>query len=862
MKINKITLSFPEKEEKLFLNDYYFKSIFQFRIAFVILIFMYSLFGFLDLLMLPEFARIFHTIRYLFVVPLLTVVFLLSFTKVFQKTWQELLLVCFVVGGTGISIMIMFVPENFVYYGGMMLVFSAGYFFIKLRFFLASIAGWTTLILFNSGAIFFAHIPKMILINYNFFFISANIIGMFAAYYIEYYARHNYFLNFELMNERLIVEEINKNLEKTVEERMKELLLAKDDAEFNNANVTAIIENTQDNIWAFNRNYEILYINQTFQKEFQQAFGVWLAPGVKIIEALPEVLRPIWKPRYDRVLNNEQFMVEDVIDTENGKIYIQTTLNPIVKNAEVVGGSCFGCNITYRKLEDLELQIAKEKVEESENNLRQLTENLEQVLWLTDWKTKKLLYVNPAYEKIYGMSVESAYENLTNWKKVIHPDDYDRISQLFAESAKDEKYVEAEYRIQAPDGTMKWVFDRSYPIRDADGVVYKFVSIAEDITKQKQAQKKVLEAERLSAIGELGSGVAHDFNNALQGILGNLELALFSDINPETRDFITTAIKSVQDATARVSQLQRFAKKNTIEQHEYESINLKDIIDDSIAQTRILWKDDAQKKGLTFNINTHYQEDVFVRGNSGELRSVLYNLIKNSIQAMPQGGTIDIGTRRDGDKAYMSIADTGIGMDDDTAKKIFQPFFTTKGYEQGKGLGMSAAYTVITEHKGSIYVKRSKPETGTEIEMMLPYFNPEIFADKITQEYSGIAKILWVDDEKAIRVIVEKMVSLMGHEIDVVSSGMEALELLANKKYNLMITDIGMPNMSGWQLTEKIKGKYPGMKVAVVTGWGVDVEPEQKAKYEVEYALGKPVDMKKIKNLISEVLQSKYNNED
>ncbi len=363
---NRITLAFPEKEEKLFLNRYFFDSLIQVRVSFALVIFLYGIFGYLDSILIPEYAKTFHIIRYLFVVPTLTVVFLVSFTKVFQKIWQVLLFISLIVGGAGIAIMIMLVPENYAYFAGLMLIFSAGYFFIKLRFFLASIAGWVILVIYNSGAIFYAHSTGSALISTNFFFISANIIGMFAAYNIEYYARRNFFLNYELDKEKLLVESINKNLEQTVDERTNELLLAKEAAEANNSNVTAIIEGTQNSIWAFNRNYEIMYINHVFQTEFEQTFGVRLAQGVNFIESLPEALLPIWKPRYDRVLNNEQFTVEDAIDSENGMIYIQVSFNPIVKKGEVIGASCFGSNITERKIADKELHRAKERAEESD----------------------------------------------------------------------------------------------------------------------------------------------------------------------------------------------------------------------------------------------------------------------------------------------------------------------------------------------------------------------------------------------------------------------------------------------------------------------------------------------------------------
>ncbi len=363
---NKLTLAFPEKEEKLFLAKYFTDSLVQVRVSLVLVTILYSVFGYLDSLVFPQFAHVFHVIRYAVVVPLLSVVFLLSYTKIFHKIWQILLFISLITGGSGIGVMIMLVPGNYEYYAGLMLIFSAGYFFIKLRFFLASIAGWLILIFYNIGAIFYAQSPNLTLINTNFFFISSNIIGMFAAYNIEYYARRNFFLNYELDNEKLLVLNMNKNLGKTVEVRTNELLLAKEAAETNNANVTAIIEGTQSNIWAFNRNYEILYINHVFQKEFKQTFGVWLETGVSLIDALPEAIQPLWRPRYDRVLRNEQFTIEDAIESPDGLIYIQVTFNPIVKKGEVIGGSCFGSDITERKLAELELKRAKERAEESD----------------------------------------------------------------------------------------------------------------------------------------------------------------------------------------------------------------------------------------------------------------------------------------------------------------------------------------------------------------------------------------------------------------------------------------------------------------------------------------------------------------
>ncbi len=197
-------------------------------------------------------------------------------------------------------------------------------------------------------------------------------------------------------------------------------------------------------------------------------------------------------------------------------------------------------------------------------------------------------------------------------------------------------------------------------------------------------------------------------------------------------------------------------------------------------------------------------------------------------------------------------------MDEETKTRVLQPFFTTKGFEQGKGLGMSTSYAIVKEHGGEIYVKETVLGKGTSIEIMLPYSKrKENRLEDAVSGYEGSARVLWVDDEKVIRNMGKDLLETLKHSADIAESGEEALSLLRNNRYDLMITDVGMPNMSGWQLAKRIKGNYPEMKVAVVTGWGADVSNEEKEKHGVGYVLGKPIDMDQLKHMVGEVLQLK-----
>ncbi len=323
--------------------------------------------------------------------------------------------------------------------------------------------------------------------------------------------------------------------------------------------------------------------------------------------------------------------------------------------------------------------------------------------------------------------------------------------------------------------------------------------------------------------------------------------------------FLETIKVATSDAATRVKLLQRFAGTSKM-RDEYSAVDINEMIRDVILQSRPIWKDNPEKDGIKILVHEELKSIKKVLGNEGELRSVLYNIIKNSVEAMPEGGEIIIRTSDNDEKVIIKIQDSGKGMDEDIKSRIFQPFFTTKGFESGRGLGMSGAYSIIKEHSGNIFILQSSPSTGTTIAIELPiYFESKkeiVIEDSSNITESRKAKILWVDDEEMIREIAEEILQLIDYSGSVVASGYEAMEMLSKERFDLVVTDIGMAGMSGWDLADKINSKFDNkIKIAVLTGWGDQISEEKMRKHGVSHVIAKPFRIEQIKNLFNEMLK-------
>jgi CheY-like chemotaxis protein/anti-sigma regulatory factor (Ser/Thr protein kinase) len=271
-----------------------------------------------------------------------------------------------------------------------------------------------------------------------------------------------------------------------------------------------------------------------------------------------------------------------------------------------------------------------------------------------------------------------------------------------------------------------------------------------------------------------------------------------------------------------------------------------------------MWKDEQEKEGKKITIVPILSEVPIINGNENELRSAVYNLVKNAVEAMPSGGEIKIQTGKSEDHVFIRITDTGKGMDEETRSKAFQPFFTTKGNESGRGIGLSGVFNIIKEHSGIIYIKETEVGIGTTIEILIPTVGKTEIKDLVEEKNLNQkkAKILWVDDDKSIREIASEILLVLDHEGTVVESGTKALQLIQLNDYDLVITDIGMAEMNGWELAEKIKGINTNLKVAIISGWGNQIEDDKLKKSGADYILGKPVKIEQVAEIIEKIIGS------
>jgi signal transduction histidine kinase/ActR/RegA family two-component response regulator len=385
-----------------------------------------------------------------------------------------------------------------------------------------------------------------------------------------------------------------------------------------------------------------------------------------------------------------------------------------------------------------------------------------------------------------------------------------------------------------------------------------FSNLKKTLQELKQAQDQIIQAEKLMALGEMASGVAHDFNNVLAVILGNIQLLLHQIDHlhiDEIRDRLRVIERSSKDGAETIRRIQEFT--GVRRDKEFASVSVNEIVREVTIITQPRWKDQAQEKGIQIRLTTQLEDVPPVFGNPSELREVLTNIVFNAVDAMPNGGSITLSTRLLANRVEIWIADTGIGMMEDVKKRVFDPFFSTKGVTHS-GLGMSVSYGIIKRHGGEIVIE-SQPGQGTTFILHLPVAVVEVGGEKTLPAAREVApaRILVIDDEDSVRDILTRILRTKGHQVVSASNGEEGIEQFKAKPFDMVFTDLGMPNISGWEVAKTIKKMNPKIPVAMITGWGMELNKEKMIENGIDLIISKPFNMEEVIRLVSEAVALK-----
>jgi two-component system cell cycle sensor histidine kinase/response regulator CckA len=461
-----------------------------------------------------------------------------------------------------------------------------------------------------------------------------------------------------------------------------------------------------------------------------------------------------------------------------------------------------------RKLEKKRLQLEEShrQLQTSEERFRQLAESIDDIFWLSDLQAH-VLYVSPAYELISGQSAERLCAG--GWRSVMHPEDQPRLGGTGEET----------FRIVRPDGQVRWLRARTYPVRDGCGEVYRVAGVARDITDYRRLEEQLRLAQKMEAVGKLAGGVAHDFNNLLSVILTYTSLVL-DELPPgaPVRDELEEVRRAGERAAALTRQLLVFSRQQPL---------LPQVMD--LGQV-LLGMEKMLRRMLGDSIRLELRSTATrkVHADVSQVEQIVMNLVLNARDAMPRGGrvTVDLSDGDDLPHVVLSVSDTGVGMDTSTRERLFEPFFTTK--PEGTGLGLSTVQSIVQQSRGHIYVT-SEPGQGTIFRIYLPSTDrpaehPAAPASS-PATLRGSETILLVEDDDQVREMNRAILQRQGYVVLDARQGEEALSVSERfaAEIHLLLTDVVMPRMSGRELAERLSSVRPTMRVLYLSGYAPDV---------------------------------------
>lgn len=372
------------------------------------------------------------------------------------------------------------------------------------------------------------------------------------------------------------------------------------------------------------------------------------------------------------------------------------------------------------------------------------------------------------------------------------------------------------------------------------------------VQKLEASQQQMVQAERLGALGEMAAGVAHDFNNLLAVVVGRAELLLRAGQEPAVARDVQIIRQAAWDGAQTVRRIQEFTR--TRQTRPSGRVDISELLRDVVELTRGRWKDEAQSLGVAYEVRVESGSVPPVKGIAAELREVFMNLLINGLDAMSGGGQFVFRTSSDSEMVTIAAQDTGCGMSEETRRKVLEPFFTTKG-ARGTGLGLSVSWGIVKRHGGTIEIE-SHLGAGSTFLVRLPVCKEAAAAEvrEWAPQPARSAHVLVIDDEHEVRSVLRDMLTSVGHTVVEAASGEEGLARCASEAVDLILADVSMPGMSGWDVAAACRQRFPRVPLGFVTGWGDRLNQEEAMRSGVRFVLSKPFAPVEVQTLVAGAL--------
>jgi PAS domain S-box-containing protein len=527
-----------------------------------------------------------------------------------------------------------------------------------------------------------------------------------------------------------------------------------------------------------------------------------------------------------------------------------------------VGGQILTVLLICRDVTDV--RMAEWALRDSDEKFRQLAETVDSVFWIWDVALQQIIYVSPAYNRLWGGDPQKLMDNPFHWLAIVFQEDQAKVEHLFLKRI-DAKALDIEYRIVTPHHELRWVHTRTFPVKDASGMSHRVIGIAQDVTERKKWEEERLRGAKLESLGLLAGGLAHDFNNLLTAILGQLSLAKYTlDSSNPLYNRISEAEHASLRAQDIARQLLTFSKGGAPVK---KTVLLKELLHENV---RLVLA------GSNVRPIFKVVEDLWpVTIDAGQICQVIHNLVINARQAMEEGGECIIqahnmtgveipGLGQPASQAHdwveIRFIDKGIGISKENLEKIFDPYFTTKS--TGSGLGLATSYSIVRNHGGSLAVKSVLGE-GSIFSLFLPAIPIQEMPQEVPDRHVkiGQGKILIMDDEIQIRKVLGEMVETCGYSYHTAKDGDEAMKVFCEARntgspFSAVILDLTIPGgLGGKEVIGRLLAIDPHVKAIVVSGYSNDPVLANYQEYGFKGRVAKPFNLVDLSVVLHSVLE-------